>query len=406
MADIEGILRSGVFWKREVPVAPMMERALGYTGERRFVAFHWSNRLKSLCWSDSPFGCGQSGSQIWHKFLAHPIVAPHFQRWRPDRKRVERIRFVAKDPGDIDIDTLSKDEEERMMGEAGDAVFLDRQERELYVVRWADAFNFLHLAYMYQDLGGDEKESEYAAIQGVDWDDEPVPIDPALERQFLDWLDGWLNDPDALDLTAGVHGEFRQFRAAEKLLHRGLKLRPEPGWFYYRLAVIYCCLRDWRKALKACDQAIRLDGSSERRGYTSEDLFMYRAQILARLKRYPEAIDTYRRVLRLKPNHEEAYREMGRCWTKLGQPAEAVNAHEHEVRLRMAERRNCPANEQKRDELVTAFALLGQAYLNNGQDREALWACEQAARHHPNGAKWKPKLTKARERLEESNAGT
>jgi tetratricopeptide (TPR) repeat protein len=411
MADVEGILQSSMFWKRDVPVAPMMERALGYTGERRFVAFHWSNRLKSLCWADSPFGCARSGSKIWHRFLAHPIVAPHFQRWTADRKRVEKIHFIAKDGRGIDeIGNFSKDEEEEIARELGDAIFLDRQERKLYVVRWADAFKFLLFSYVHEeDVGKDDEEEsaerEYAALQGVDWGDEPVPVDPAVERQLLDWLDHWLNDPDGLYLTAATHAEFRQFREAEKLLRQGLKLAPESGPFYYRLSIIYCCLHNWRKALEACDQAIRLDGSSDCHEYTSDELFMWRASFLARLKRYPEAIETYKQVLRLKPDEAKAYQEMGRCWTKLGRPAEAVDAHEHEVRLRMAERRNSPSNEQKEDELATAFAFLGQAYSNNGQDQEALWACEQAARHHPDGAKWKPKLAKARESLEKSCTG-
>jgi tetratricopeptide (TPR) repeat protein len=406
MADIEGILRSSVFWKREVPVAPMMERALGYTGDRRFVAFHWSARLKSLCWADSPFGCARSRSQIWDKFLAHPAVVPHLQRLRSDQKRVERIRFVAKDQRNLDVDNLSKEEEERAKEEAGNAIFLDRQERQLYVARWWDAFSFLHLVYMYEDLGGDEKDMaacEYAAVQGVDWDDEPVPADPAVEQDFLNWLDELLNNPDALDLTAAVHGEFGQFREASKWLRRAVKLAPESARFYYRLTLVYWYLDDWRKALEACDQAIRLrlDRSSERHGYTREELFRFRGRILVRLKRYAEAIDAYRRVLRLKPNYADAYREMGQCWMKLGQPVQAVNAHEHEVQLRMTEWRNSSSDEQ-RDELLTAFALLGRAYSSNGQDREALWAAEQVAKHHPEGAKWQSKLAEARERLEES----
>lgn len=410
MADIEGILRSNVFRKTNVPVAPMMERALGYTGERRFVAFHWSNRLKSLCWADSPFGCARSGSKIWHNFLAHPVVAPHLQRWTSGHKRVQTIRFTAKDQRNIDVENLSKDEEERAKQEAGNALFLDRQERQLYVARWWDAFSFLHLVYMYDDLGGDEKDMadcEYAAVQGVDWGNEPVPVDPALERQFLDWLNELLSDPNALDLTASVHAGFLQFREAVKWLRQAVKLKPESGRFYYRLTLVYWCLDDWRNALEACDQAIRLplDRSLERHGYTREELFRYRGRILVQLKRYAEAIDAYRRVLRLNPNHATAYREMGQCWIKFGRPAEAASAHEHEVQLRMTEWHSSPASEKKRDELVTAFALLAQAYSKNGQDREALWACDQVAKHHPEGAKWQPKLAKARERLEESCMG-
>ena len=39
------------FRETDIPVAPSMERALGYFGVSRWVAFHQSRRLKGLCWT-------------------------------------------------------------------------------------------------------------------------------------------------------------------------------------------------------------------------------------------------------------------------------------------------------------------------------------------------------------------
>ena len=151
MTESEKILQTDLFDRKDLPVAPMMERALGYRGERRYVAFHWSARWNSLCWSDSPFNQGRSGSRVWRKFLTHPVVAPHLQRWTADFTRVEPISFDAKDDGSISVmnpANLSAEEQEAALRELGDALLLDRQQRVVYVARWLHVCNFLVLSHM------------------------------------------------------------------------------------------------------------------------------------------------------------------------------------------------------------------------------------------------------------------
>ena len=389
MTESEKILQTGLFDRRDVPVAPMMDRALGSTGERRYVAFHWSAKWKSLCWSDSPFNQGRSGSGVWRKFLTHPVVAPHLQRWTADFTRVEPIRFDAKD--DVSImnpENLSPEEQQAALMELGDALVLDRQQRAVYVARWLYVCNFLVLSHMDQLNDAEEQEEEDIedSIDGVDYDDEPVPVDAALEEHLLAWLSDRLNDPEELYRLAAVHNRFAQFGEALRLLRRALEFRPESDVLNYRLSQVYGALGSWEEALEACTQAVRLEGSSGRREYTTESLFMWRALCFVRLKRYPEAIETYKFVLELRPDKAEAYREMGACYTALQDHAGAIGAYEHEVQLRTSEGLDFPLHETEREELSESCQAVGKAYLSNSQLQQARWACEQGVRLSPESA--------------------
>jgi hypothetical protein len=203
----------------------MMERALGYTGERRYVAFHWSARWNSLCWSDSPFNQARSGSGVWRKFLTHPVVAPHLQRWTADFTQAEPISFDAKDDGSIkNPKNLSPEEQEAALRELGDALLLDRQQRVVYVAAWLHVCNFLVLSHTDQFDDADEQGEEDIddSIDGVDYDDEPVPVDPVLKEHLLAWLSDRLNDPDELYRLTAAHNMFAQFREALRLVRRAV----------------------------------------------------------------------------------------------------------------------------------------------------------------------------------------
>jgi tetratricopeptide (TPR) repeat protein len=387
MTEGEKILRSKLFERSYMPVAPAMERALGYTGERRYVAFHWSKRWNSLCWSDSPFNSARSGSTVWRRFLGHPVVAPYLQRWVPDFNRLEAINLESNDDGAVKSLPQNEEEENAAAKELGDALLLDRQERVVYIAAWADVCHFLlFLCTNADDTEEEEEEEGNQAVDGVDYDDEPVPVDPALEEHLLAWLTDWLNDPEGLYGLAAIHSRFRQFREALGFLRRALELRPESDLLYYRLSQVYGALGNWEEALEACAQAVRLEGSSGRREYTSENLFMLRALCLMRLKRYSEAIETYRFLSQLRPDQADVYREMGACWTALQQHASAVDAYEHEVQVRTAEGLHFGLEEVEREELSESFGVLGEAYLQNNQLQEARWACEQGVRLTPNCA--------------------
>ena len=392
-------------------MAPMMERALGYTGERRYVAFHWSARWNSLCWSDSPFNQARSGSAVWRKFLTHPVVAPHLQRWTADYKRVEPISFDAKDDGSImnvNPENLSPEEQQGALMELGDALLLDRKERAVYVARWLHVCNFLVLSHMDEFADAEEQEEEDIedAIDGVDYDDEPVPVDPALEEHLLAWLSDRLNDPDELYRLAAVQNLFAQFRDALGLLRRALEFRPESDVLHYRLSQVYGALGSWQEALEACAQAVRLEGSLGRREYTTESLFMWRAFCLVQLKRYPEAIETYKFVLELRPDKAEAYREMGACYSALQEHGGAIDAYEHEVQLRTAEGLDFPLHETEREELSQSFQALGKAYLSDNQLQQARWACEQGVRLSPESAEAHAALAEVHKQLGDHQQAT
>jgi len=386
MTENEKILYSKRFERSYLPVAPEMERALGYTGERRYVDFHWSRRWNSLCWSDSPFNSARSGSTVWHRFLGHPVVTPYLQRWTPGFDRVESINLESNEDSGVKNLPRNDEEEKAAARELGDALLLDRHERVVYIAARADVRRFLLFLCMNADATAEGEEDVSESTDGVDYDDEPVPVAPALEEHLLAWLTDRLNDPDGLYGLAAIHSRFLQFREALDFLRRALELRPESDLLYYRMSQVYGGLGNWEKALEACAQAVRLEGSSGKREYTTENLFMLRALCLMRLKRYSEAIETYKFLLQLRPGQADVYREMGTCWTALQQYAGAVDAYEHEVQVRTAERLHFGLEESEREELSESFGVLAEAYLRNNQLQEARWACEQGVRLAPNCA--------------------
>ena len=163
--------------KTAIPVAPSMERALGYFGVSRWVAFHWSRRYNSPCWADARFNSCRSASTIWHRFLAHPFVVPYLQVWRPDMRRLETLSFEAKDDdpetfpvlpnGEIDVSALDLDsarfiEESQKLAYA---IVLDRAKRTVYVARWLHAFVFL---MFYRDENPDDTVRELLRENGLD----------------------------------------------------------------------------------------------------------------------------------------------------------------------------------------------------------------------------------------------
>jgi hypothetical protein len=81
----------------EIPVAPSMERALRYFGVSRWVAFHRSRKLNSLCWADGRSNTCRSASSVWDRFLSHPFAAPYLQLARPGMSGIDTLDFEAKD---------------------------------------------------------------------------------------------------------------------------------------------------------------------------------------------------------------------------------------------------------------------------------------------------------------------
>jgi hypothetical protein len=60
-----------------LPVPPMFERAVGYSGKGRFVAFYWGG-CDELCFFDDALDTGAINSIAWQIFREHPFVRLHF----------------------------------------------------------------------------------------------------------------------------------------------------------------------------------------------------------------------------------------------------------------------------------------------------------------------------------------
>jgi hypothetical protein len=59
-----------------LPVPPMFERSVGYTGKSRFVAFYWGP-CDELCFFDDALDSGAINSAAWQIFRDHPFVRLH-----------------------------------------------------------------------------------------------------------------------------------------------------------------------------------------------------------------------------------------------------------------------------------------------------------------------------------------
>ncbi|MGA7828616.1 MAG: hypothetical protein WCA04_13190 [Geobacteraceae bacterium] len=59
-----------------LPVPPMFEKCLGYSGEGRFVAFFWEH-FDELCFHDDHLNNGTLDAVSWRLFVQHPFVRLH-----------------------------------------------------------------------------------------------------------------------------------------------------------------------------------------------------------------------------------------------------------------------------------------------------------------------------------------
>jgi hypothetical protein len=97
-----------------VPVPPMLAKVIGYTGDARFVSFHWTPYRDEVDYSDGRL----SATSNWHPFLVyihHPAVSPLLRGY---------------DLGSSD-------------SEAKHALILDRENHALYIAPVKEAQAFL-----------------------------------------------------------------------------------------------------------------------------------------------------------------------------------------------------------------------------------------------------------------------
>jgi len=83
-----------------IPVPPMLEEALGYPGEERYLSFHEWRPDQLGYYIDDAQGTWQGAVPGWSLFLRHPAVDCICERLRLDLSRcapaIPRQRYLAK----------------------------------------------------------------------------------------------------------------------------------------------------------------------------------------------------------------------------------------------------------------------------------------------------------------------
>jgi hypothetical protein len=154
--------------KTNMPVAPCMEKALGYGGFRRFVAFTLAEPGLTY-WMDG-IDDGLAEVSLLDRILTHPLIAPHLSSCRLQGRAVE--------PEELTVFESSAQALRMELEELGDVMLLDRENRVVWTGLFVKAFWYLTLATALEDLPDHNEDP-----------DAPHVVDFVLQLQLVDWLD-------------------------------------------------------------------------------------------------------------------------------------------------------------------------------------------------------------------------
>ena len=156
----------------DVPVPPMLERAVGYGGQARFVALYWGAGDEAYFNDGRSSGTGHPHGYL--AFVRHPAVA---------------LPLAGHDLGSSD-------------GEAAEWLVVDRRSRRAFVAPVAEARRFLRDQWNESPVGPAVlTQEEFAAVFNQlrrDFESRPMPTPAEImasmrERQRLErrWWHGW-----------------------------------------------------------------------------------------------------------------------------------------------------------------------------------------------------------------------
>jgi len=168
-ASTERVLFEGLT-PLKAPVPPMLEKAIGYNGDARFVSFHWTPGGDEAFYDDGWRG-GIGNWQGYLAFIQHPTVHP----------MIAQYNLGSSDR------------------EAQQSLILDRQTRKLYVSSRRDTQSFLD--QQWPKLGPIHMtQEEWSALQAearmyVKQDIDMEEIHRRIEEQYalVEALQDWLN---------------------------------------------------------------------------------------------------------------------------------------------------------------------------------------------------------------------
>jgi hypothetical protein len=160
-----------------IPVAPMLEEALGYRGNLRFVEFGYSRASQKFVYSDGGDSI-PSDESLWIRFLHHPLIAPHL----PETQYPTLYGVFPEGP--VPLKELWERAKEL---EPSHCLVLDRQKRELYLCRTS------HTSLLFALTGPEDEDDHSAYIDGLlvnaSTENYKGPPREKLAAELLRWLD-------------------------------------------------------------------------------------------------------------------------------------------------------------------------------------------------------------------------
>lgn len=198
----------------QIPVPPMLEDALGYDGEARWVAFYWSPAGDEAMFDDGR-ASGDGDWWGWLAYVDHPAVDAHLWQKCP---RCDGEGTTNTDPCDVcdgagllPLNLGSSD------FEADQWLVIDRQERRAYAATVAAARRFLWEQWPPPpELSPEEQELVFEAFRKAvaqvnrEWtppSDEELRASSERKRAVCASLTAWLDDAaEIIEELAPVHG--------------------------------------------------------------------------------------------------------------------------------------------------------------------------------------------------------
>jgi enediyne biosynthesis protein E4 len=153
---------------------------------------------------------------------------------------------------------------------------------------------------------------------------------PDAEREFALALQRFTKDADLWFYLARVQYLQSSLQPAEKSARQALLLQPNHAGAHTQLAMVLEALNDFPDALAHYRRGIELSAGLQRPPALP---LVYAGNLLVKLNRFEEALDSFTRALALEPKSSELNYSRGRVLEKLGRAGEAEMAYQQAVAL-------------------------------------------------------------------------
>jgi tetratricopeptide (TPR) repeat protein len=150
------------------------------------------------------------------------------------------------------------------------------------------------------------------------------------EAEFASALQRFAKDADLWFYLARVQYLQSSLQSAEKSARQSLDLQPDHAGAHTQLAMVLEALTDFPNALAHYRRGIELSAKQQRPPTLP---LVYAANLLVKLNRLDEALDSFTRAIALDPKSSELNLSRGRVLERLGRTKEAADAYQQAVAL-------------------------------------------------------------------------